>query len=625
MLDGLRRLGRTWIGKIIGAFLLVGLAGFGISNVLLDFGSSTVARVGEDDISTRDFQRAYNDDINRFSQQIGRVPSAEEALAMGVPSSTLNRLATDEAVNRLGLNMGVGVSDDRLGRMLRQDPTFAGTLGTFEPENFARILQQLGYTESEYFELQTKAARRQQISAALFADASVPKAAQELLGRFTGDTRTLEYFVVNAQTLPPVAEPTEEETAAYLDENQENFRTKETRTADILVLTADTLAAVQEVTDEEIVAEYERTKDSRVRLEKRTIVQAPLATDAQVGWFERGKAAGRSFDALVAETGVTTTELGTLARGQVTDAALAEAAFGLAEGEFAVIPGIGGQRVVAVTAIEPGGEITLDESREEIRQSLAAAKARNGYVDILDQVEELRAAFRPLAEIAERFGLPLANVTITAEGENLSEVQGLAAENRERVATTIFAAEEDKLSPTITIGANNHVWVELQSIEPARDQTLDEVREEVVAAITEQRTQEAVAAEVESILESLRQGEALADVAVARNQFPILSQPISRTGDGTPVLSAQVANAAFEGGEGYFGAAENADGDQVVFQVVEIFPPGEPAAPTLADYVEETTRQSLVAEFFTGLRNTAGVRVNQQILNQLLAVGGTGQ
>ena len=41
MLDGLRRIGRTWFGKLLGAFLIVGLAGFGISNVLLDFGSNT--------------------------------------------------------------------------------------------------------------------------------------------------------------------------------------------------------------------------------------------------------------------------------------------------------------------------------------------------------------------------------------------------------------------------------------------------------------------------------------------------------------------------------------------------------------------------------------------------------
>ncbi len=625
MLDSLRRIGRTWFGKVLGAFLLVGLAGFGISNVLLDFGSQNVAKVGEDDITIREFQRAYNEDLNRVAQQYGQMPTAQDALAMGVPSSTLSRLASDAAVNRLGLNMGIGVSDDRLIRLLRQDPSFAGTLGNFDPENFPRVLQQLGYTEAEYFEIQTKAARRQQISAGLFADSAIPVAAQELLGRFTGDRRSIDYFVVNAQSIPPVAEPTEEELAAYLTAHQEEFRTAETRTADVLVLSLETLAATQEVTDEQVVAEYERTKDSRVRIEKRTIVQAPLATDAQAGWFERGKAAGRSFDDLVADTGVTLTELGTLARTEVTDPALAEAAFGLEVGDFAIIPGVGGKRVVSVTAMEPGGQITLDEAREEIRQSLANTAARNAYIDILDQIEELRAAFQPLSQVAERFGLPVHEVTLTASGAELEGVPALAEDLRTRVATGIFAAEQDKLAPTIAVSANNNIWFDLKAIEPARDQTLDEVRDEVVAALTAERENEAVVAEVEAILARLEAGEAFADVALSLNLFPQLSQPMTRSGDGSTQLDQAVASAAFSGAEGHFGSAINGDGDHVVFQVVEVVPAAETATPELKTYLEDTTRQSLVGDFVTGLRDAAGIRVNQQTLNQILALDVTGQ
>ena len=42
----------------MGGFLLVGLAGFGITGVLTSIGTNTVARVGDRDISTLDFQRA---------------------------------------------------------------------------------------------------------------------------------------------------------------------------------------------------------------------------------------------------------------------------------------------------------------------------------------------------------------------------------------------------------------------------------------------------------------------------------------------------------------------------------------------------------------------------------------
>lgn len=626
MLDSLRRIGRTWFGKVLGAFLLVGLAGFGISNVILDFGANSVAKVGDEDISVRDFQRAYGDDLNRVAQQIGQVPDSQQALAMGIPSGTLNRLASEAAINQVGERMGIGVSEDRLSKMLRADPSFAGTLGQFEPELFRRVLEQGGFTETEYFDLQAKAARRQQVAAGLFADAAVPTAAAELLNRYTGDTRTIDYFVVNAQSIPPVAEPTEEDLANYLTEHQDQFRTVEVRTADILVLTLDSLAATKTVTDEEVAAEYERTKENRVRIEKRTIRQAPLATEAQQDTFERGKTAGQSFDQLVAEAGIEVTDLGTLARSEITDTALADAAFGLAAGEFAIIPGVGGQRAVTVTAIEPGGQIPLEEAREDIRRSLALSKARAEYIDVLDQVEELRAAFQPLDQIAERFGLPLHEVALTASGAELADVPALPEDQRGRVASAVFSASEDKLAPTVAISANSNVFIDLKSVEPARDQTLDEVRDDVMAALVEQRTQEALTAQVEDVMARIEAGEAFADVATSLNQFSILSEPFGRSGaTGTPVIDQQVAGAAFAGGPGHVGSAINGDGDHVVFQVVEITPAAEGQFAEAEQFLEDSTRQSLYSDFVTGLVGDAGVRVNQQALNQVLALDGTGQ
>lgn len=626
MLDSLRRIGRTWFGKVLGAFLLVGLAGFGISNVILDFGSNSVAKVGQEDISVRDFQRAYSDDLNRVAQQIGQVPDSQQALAMGIPSGTLNRLASEAAINQIGERMGIGVSEDRLSKMLRADPSFAGTLGQFEPELFRLVLERGGFTEAEYFDLQAKAARRQQVAAGLFADAAVPTAAAELLNRYTGDMRTIDYFVVNAQSIPPVAEPTEEELANYLTEHQDQFRTVEKRTADILVLTLDSLAATKTISDEEIAAEYERTKENRVRIEKRTIRQAPLTTEAQQGWFERGKTAGKSFDQLVAEAGIEVTDLGTLARSEITDTALADAAFGLEAGDFAIIPGIGGKRAVTVTAIEPGGQIPLEEAREDIRQSLALSKARAEYIDVLDQVEELRAAFQPLDQIAERFGLPLHEVALTASGAELADVSALPADQRGRVASAVFSASEDKLAPTVAISANSNVFFDLKSVEPARDQALDEVRDDVMAALVEQRTQEALTAQVEDVLARIEAGEAFVDVATSLNQFSILSEPFGRSGaTGTPVIDQLVAGAAFAGGPGHVGSAINGDGDHVVFQVVEITPAAEGQFAEAEQFLEDSTRQSLYSDFVAGLVGETGVRVNQQALNQVLALDGTGQ
>jgi peptidyl-prolyl cis-trans isomerase D len=624
MLDGLRAIAKTWFGKILGAFLIVGLAGFGISNVLLDLGSSNVATVGNQTISTRAFQRAYNDRLSQFAQQIGRMPTAEEASAMGVPSMVLVQLGSEAALNQLGENIGIGVSDARLSKMLREDPSFGDILGKFDPRNFQQVLQANGFTEEEYFDLQRNAARRQQVAQGLFVDAPLPEAAVELVNRYAGDKRTIDYFVLSSGTALPPADPTEDELAAYLKEHQADYRTKETRTADMLVLTPDAIAATKTITDADVAAEYERTKEQRVKIERRAIKQVPLATAEQQSAFESGKAAGKTFDALLTETGLTASDVGNLTQADITDADLATAAFGLAQGDFAIIPGVGGKRAITVTAIEPGGQITLEEASAEIKAALAMTQARTEYVDILDQIEELRAAFQPLADIAKRFNLPLAEVKVTASGEELSALAGIPEAERAKVATAIFAAADEKLSPTIAISANNNVWFDLKGTEAARDQTLDEVRDAVVAAWIAEKTEAEIVAQTDKALADIKAGTPIADAAAAVNQFSVLSQPFTRSGDGTPVISAAVANAAFGGGEGYVGTAVNGDGDHVVFQVVEITPAETTTNEAAKGMVAETRQNSLYSDFIGGLRDTTGMQINQKALGQLLALDTSG-
>lgn len=620
MLDGLRHLTTTWFGKILGVFLLIGLAGFGISNVITQFGSSTVGTIAGQEISVRDYQRAFDTQLNAISQQFGRVPTLEEAIALGVPGAVIDRLAGEAAVNKFGMDLGLGVSEDRLGKMLREDPTFQSALGAFDRGTFTRVLQQSGITEAEYFDLQTRAARRQQVVAGLLGGVPVSSTAKQIINRYAADTRTVDYFVLNAQMMPPVAEPTEEDLAAYLTENQAQFRTKPTRTVDLLALSPDVIAATKTITDEQVAAEYERTKDSRVKTEKRTIEQVALTTPELEKAFTDGQAAGTAIADVLATTGAAPQSLGTLSRAEVTDSSLAEAAFGLPLNGYTIIEGIGSKRAVIVTAIEEGGQISLEDSKEAIRKQLALAEARNDYAEILDQIEELRAAFKPLSEIAQRFNLNTLSLAVTPGAPELS-APDLSPDDVSKIAATIFNAKQGELSPTITLSSNRAMFFDLKGIEEARDQTLDEVRDAVKTAWINAKTEEALNAEVASILDQLKAGQSFADVAVAAGQVPVLSPPLKRSGDGTPVLNQTVANEIFNGGPDHFGSAINGDGDHVLFKVAEVTEAEPDATPQVAQYVEDTTRESLYSALLSGLKADGQLRINQQVMTQLLDTG----
>jgi peptidyl-prolyl cis-trans isomerase D len=619
MLDSLRDFAKSWPGKIMGGFLLVGVAGFGINNVITDLGSSTVARVGNEEISSREFLQAYQVQLNQVAQQLGSVPTPQEAMNFGIPGMVLERLAQDAALDQMAGNLGLGVSETKLSEMLREDPNFQGTLGTFDPEMFPQVLQMSGLTEAQYLEQQASSARRQQLVLSLFGDAQLPEAAAQLVRRYSADQRTVDYFVLGDTNIPTPPPPTQEELAAYLAEHQAEFRTVETRTVQMLRLSAAELAANKTIAEEAIAAEYERTKASLSQPERRTIQQVVLS-EQQATAFEAGLAAGRPFEALVSENGLTPTELGTLAQNQVTDQTLAAAAFGLPQGGFAVIEGVAGKRAVHVSAIEAGGEPTLEEAREQIRQNLALAEARNELADVQDQIEELRAAFRPLPEIAERFGLDVYQADLTAGGAELSVIPELAAEDRPRITQAVFKAQNEQLTPSIALAGNGHLWFDLEKIEPARDQTLEEVRDRVVQALTEERVNNAVLAAAEGAVQRLDNGEALADVAGSFNVFPQLSTPFSRFGASDGSIDRTVASAVFAGGADHHGMAVNEAGETIVFKVVDVVAATGPLDPQASDALENEARNGLYGDFVAAVRADAELRVNETALNQALAL-----
>ncbi|MBN9304332.1 MAG: hypothetical protein BGO82_18315 [Devosia sp. 67-54] len=617
MLNLMRRFATTLVGKILGGLLLIGMAGFGISNVLLDLGSTTLAKVGNEDITTTQFQRAYQQQLNQFAQQTGQMPTSQQALQMGIPTAVIARLASDAAVNQLATSYGIGVSDAQLAKMVREDPSFANTLGNFDRATFQQVLAQSGYTEAEYFDLQTRAARRQQIAMGLFAGSPVPKTAAELLNRYRNDTRTVEYFTLNSTSLPDIAAPTDDDLKTYLKDHQADFRTKETRTADVLVLTPDALAALPDYqpTEDEIKAEYDKTKDSLTTVEKRQIQQVVLTDPSKEAFFTPGS----NFLDDVKAAGLTATDFGLQAKADVIDPAVADAAFGLAKaGDFTIIPGIGGKRVIGVTKIEAGGTTSYEEAKPAVAKKLAMAKAKAAYADIEDQIESLRAGLKPLKEIADRYKLPVATVSITAGGPELSSVAALPAADRARVATAIFAATEGKLAPTVAVNSNENIYFDLSKVEAARDQTLDEVKDKVTAAWTAAKTDAALKAEVDAIMKELDGGKSFQDVAAERTQFATISQPITRDGDKTNVLTQQVAAAIFSKGPDSHGWAIDGDGEYVVYHVTDVTPaPGE-GDKNIKDFLENSERDALYAEFVGGIRDEAGIKINQQALSQLL-------
>jgi peptidyl-prolyl cis-trans isomerase D len=168
------------------------------------------------------------------------------------------------------------------------------------------------------------------------------------------------------------------------------------------------------------------------------------------------------------------------------------------------------------------------------------------------------------------------------------------------------------------VNSNDNIYFDLSKVDPARDQTLAEVKDKLTTDWTNAKTDEALKAEANAIAKELDSGKSFTDVAAARSQFATISQPITRDGDKTNVLTQQVANQIFSSGPNSHGWVIDGDGEYLVYHVTDVTPAQGEGDKNIKDFLSSSQRDALYAEFIGGLRDEAGIKINQQALGQLL-------
>ena len=138
--------------------------------------------------------------------------------------------------------------------------------------------------------------------------------------------------------------------------------------------------------------------------------------------------------------------------------------------------------------------------------------------------------------------------------------------------------------------------------------------------MTAQRTNDALLAARADAVAKLDAGTPLADVAASYNVFPQLSSPFTRFGAADGSVDSVVAAAAFAGGAEHHGSALNQSGEHIVFQVVAATPAEGPLDPGAQASLENEARIGIYGDFVTAIRDDAGLRINQQALQQTLAL-----
>ena len=626
MLDTLRDASKGWVAKLLLILLVAAFGVWGISGSMFTAASNSVVTVGDTTVTPNEYRLAYDRQMASIGRQMNTRLTSEQAKAFGVPQRTFGEVIAGAALDEQARRMNLGLSDDRLAKLVADDPAFHDFNGRFDRGNFTQVLRSVGMSEAEYIESRSKVAVRAQIVEAVSDGFQAPDAMIEALAAYQSETRDVNYILLTPDVLEAGPEPDDAAVEAYYEEHKADYEAPEYRKITYVTLKPEDIADPASISKETVRQDYEANKAKFSTPEQRSVDQLVFPDQAAADEAAAKLESGTSFDDLATEMGRNPNDMGigSFTKEDAPSAAIGEAVFNVAEtgGTTGVVDGPFGPVILRVSDIKAGAEKSLEEMEPEIRKELALTEAYDQVMTVHDNFEDALAGGTLLSEAATQQKLPMRTVeAVDRAGRDPSgKVINDIPESRDLLQGA-FEADVNVELPPINIGSDGYVWYQVDEVTPARQKPLDEVRDQVIADWKAEKANEALGAKATEVADKVKNGESLdmvaADLGVAVEQKYSLKR-----GDEDPVFGQAAVEAAFGGPQGLAGVAADAGGqNRIVFKVMSV------NSGSGADAVQDQDRQQISArvaddlldQMVTELRDTYGVSINQTLAERAIS------
>jgi peptidyl-prolyl cis-trans isomerase D len=608
MLDTLRSASQTWIAKLLMAILVISFGVWGISDVFRGgTGSDDVLAAGDATATIADYQIAYDREMNYYSQQYGQRLTRDQARQIGVDNQVLAQLVAGIVLDVEARRMQLGLSEDRLARLTADDPAFHGPDGKFNRQFFTEVLRQMGLRPQDYFDNRKKLAVRQQIVEAATDGISIPNTLVKALALYQGESRTVDYVTLSPSIVGVIADPSDADLKTYFDANKARYRAPEYRKITYVPLRPQDIADPAAITADQVAKAYDQAKGRFTTPEKRTIEQLSFANDADAkAALDKIKGGTATFDDIAKAQGKSQSDitLGTYEKSALPDAKVADAAFSLKQGEVSgVVDGSFGPVLLRVTQITPETVAPLAQVGDKLREQLALKEASSSLLDIHDAYEDARSGGATMAEAAAKEKLKPVTITVDAQGQSPDGSAVKDIPDQPRLLKGAFNSEAGSDNDPISLQPSGFLWYQVNAVTPARDRTLAEVHDKVVADWKDDQRAKRLAAKADEVEKKVKAGGALQDIAKGLGIDVQTKRGVTREtkdGDLDPIAVGQL----FDGANGHTGVADAASGGgKIVFKVTGVEEPANTGPDSLGPDV----------------RKAFASRMSDDLLDQLVA------
>ncbi len=633
MLRGIHKASSTWVGKILMALVFgvitISFAIWGIGDIFRGFGQNYALSIGGTEISVEQFREYYNDQLRRFSMQIRRPITPDQARALGIDRQIVAQLIGDTTLDQHARDMGLAVSNAAVAKQITGDPNFRGPNGQFDRDRFEALIRNAGYTEARFVEEQRRVMLRHQVAASLAGDVKVPTAAVAAIDRYRNEKRSVDYLALGPAQAGDIPAPGDDVLEKFYEQHKALYRAPEYRKVTLLSLSPADLAEPDKISDSEAKKYYDTHQAQYGTPEKRELHQIVFPNEKAAQDARAQITAGKSFADIAKARGLkpSDTDLGMVTKAGIIDPAIAKVAFSLKSDELSQpVKGSFGTVLLKVGKIEPGSEKSFDEVKPQIKRTLAESAARNRIGDLRDKIEDERAAGSTLAEAGKKLGLKVHEIDAVDRAGNGPDGKKIAdLPQKPDVVAASFNTDVGVDNDALQLPDGGYLYYNVSGITPSRERKLSEVKDKVTRDWRNDQTAKKLKAKTEAMVKKLQGGAKLAELATAEGLQVKTASGLQR-GQASDAAPKPLVDAAFATPKGKPGSVEGKDEtERYVFEVTGVTEPKLDAKSAEGKAIDKTLQTSIAddinAEYLGHLESTLGVNLNQSAISQVIGTG----
>ena len=601
------------------ALIAVPFAFFGINYNFIDQGFA--AKVNDMEISLGELDLEFRQQMEEYGQ-LGDLPAEYRRLVKeSVLESIIQRRLFDEYL----IDNGYRVGNDVVMGAIRRVPEFQGENGEFSRETYDQWLLINGFTHGQFENGQRRNMERSQLQGAIAATAFVtPEEYRRYLALYL-EQRVAAAASFDIASIAEGIEVSDAEVEAWYNDRPAEFMSQESVDLDYVEISREDVAASIDVDEQDLLSYYESSKDRYRQDEQRRASHILIVNDDDAAAKATAEevlgrlTAGEDFAALAKEysadggSAERGGDLGFSTREQF-GSELGGAIFSMNPGDVrGPVKTDFGYHVLRLDEVQQGGPLPLEAVRGELERELKEMSIANIYRDQMGNLSDALFDAANVAALAEATGLAVK----TADNFTRTGGEPFGANQAAIDAAFDETVIGGQLSDIIELDANRAIVIGVRNYHAAERRSLEAVRDEVVAAIRNNKASEQIKARADALAESLQAGTEFAAAVTEAGATELLNGPVTRSAE---EYSPIVMNAIFTAlkpapGVPTVGVVQDTNGAYVVYQVNAVVP-GRPEMVGQAERdagKEALMREMGMAEFaafLTQLREEAEVIIS---------------